>query len=94
MVIKRVEPMSIAKVAGTLYALLGLFFGALFSVASLAGGLLGGERGGALGALLGIGAIVLFPLLYGSIGFVMSAIMAVLYNFVAGMVGGIEIDVQ
>jgi hypothetical protein len=95
MVIKRVDPMSIAKVSGTLYALLGLFFGALFSVASLAGGLFGGsESSGAMGALLGAGAVVLFPILYGAMGFVMTLIMAVIYNFVAGMVGGVEIEVQ
>jgi hypothetical protein len=37
---------------------------------------------------------VLLPLLYGGLGFVMTAIMAWLYNMAAGVVGGIEIDVD
>ena len=37
MVVKRVQPLSCAKIAGTLYAILGLVFGALFSLAAAAG---------------------------------------------------------
>ncbi len=99
MIIRRVTPLSVAKVAGAIYMLLGLIFGALFSLAALAGSMasLGQDGGGgtaAFGALFGVGAIILFPILYGALGFVMSLIMAALYNFIAGMVGGIEIDVQ
>jgi hypothetical protein len=35
MVIRRIEPMSAAKVGGVLYALLGLLFGVIFSLLSL-----------------------------------------------------------
>ena len=44
--------------------------------------------------MFGIAAIIVFPILYACIGFVMTLIMAALYNLVAGMVGGVEIDVQ
>ena len=95
MVIKRIGPLSLAKISGTLYAVLGLAFGAIFSVASLAGGLGSNTPEGAgLGALLGAGAIVAFPVLYGGLGFVMSLVVAWLYNILAGAVGGIELDVQ
>ena len=43
---------------------------------------------------LGVGAIVFFPILYGCMGFVATLIGAWLYNVVAGLVGGIEMDLQ
>ena len=95
MVIKRIGPVSLAKIAGTLYAILGLFFGGILSLMALAGGFASNTSGaGGIGAIVGVGAIVFFPILYGGIGFVSSLIGAWLYNVLAGMVGGIELDVQ
>ena len=37
MVINRIAPFSLAKISGTLYAALGLIFGALFSLIAMAG---------------------------------------------------------
>jgi hypothetical protein len=47
-----------------------------------------------MGAMIGVGAIVFFPILYACIGFIGALIAAWLYNLVAGMVGGIELEVQ
>jgi hypothetical protein len=94
MVIHRIGPMSLAKLSGTLYAILGLIIGALFSLAAMAGAMASGDdNAGMFGAMFGIGAIVLFPLLYGCMGFIVSLIGAWLYNMLAGMVGGVEVDV-
>ena len=95
MVINRIAPLSLAKISGTLYAALGLIFGALFSIFAMAGAAAGGDRSGfgAMGAIFGVGAIILFPIFYGCIGFVASLIGAWLYNLLAGMVGGVELDV-
>ena len=93
MVIKRVGPVSVAKIAGSLYAFFGLCFGALFSLMAMAGAAFGGEGSG-YGALLGIGAIVAMPILYGGFGFIFTLIGAAIYNVIAGMVGGIEIETQ
>ena len=68
MVINRVGPLSIAKLAGMLYAILGLIFGA--------------------------GAVIVLPILYGGMGFVMTLLMAALYNVTARIVGGVQIDVS
>jgi hypothetical protein len=46
------------------------------------------------GVLFGVGAIVLLPILYGCMGFVVSLVGAWLYNLAAGAVGGIELTVQ
>ena len=44
--------------------------------------------------MFGAGAIVILPILYGGLGFVATLIAAWVYNVVAGIVGGIELDVQ
>ena len=93
MMIKRFGPVSCAKIIGTLYAILGICVGAVFSLGSLIGGFTSSEGAG-LGALIGIGAIVVFPVLYGGVGFVATLVGAWLYNVVAGLVGGIELDLQ
>ena len=95
MVIKRVGPVSCAKVSAVLYALIGLILGGIFSLFALVGGAIAGAQGsGGIGAIMGVGAIVIFPILYAFIGFVGTLIAAALYNLAAGMVGGIEMDVQ
>lgn len=94
MVIRSVVPLSVAKVAGALYAMLGLIIGAMISLIAVAGGLSNlGSEGAVFSVIFGMGAVVLLPILYGGMGFVMSLVMAWLYNVVAGMVGGVEIDV-
>ena len=97
MVLKRVGVWSVARIAGALYASLGLFFGAIFALVSIvAGGLLPTEGPDAapafLGVLFGAGAVVFLPIVYGSLGMVMAAISAGLYNLLARAVGGIEIE--
>ena len=93
MVVKRIAPLSCAKLVGTLYAILGLCFGAVISVISLVGGFADAGESAAFGALFGVAAIVLLPVLYGGMGFVTTFIGAALYNVLAGVVGGVEIDV-
>jgi hypothetical protein len=47
-----------------------------------------------LGALFGVGAIIVLPIFYGVLGFIAFAIGAVLYNVLAGMVGGLRVEVE
>ena len=99
MVVKSVKPLSVAKIVGLLYALLGLLFGGLMSLVGLAGAFAlpdtpGGEGFPPLfGAMFGIGAVLFMPIFYGCLGFISTLIGAVLYNVLAGAVGGIEVDV-
>jgi hypothetical protein len=96
MVITRVAPFSAAKVGAVVYAVFGLVFGGFMSLAGLAGAFAGpdGGRGAFFGALFGAGAVILLPIFYGCLGFVMTLLSAWLYNVVSGMVGGVEIDVR
>jgi hypothetical protein len=92
MVINRVGPLSSAKVVGLLYAIVGLVFGAIISLIAAMGSL--GQGGGAAGPFFGIGAVVFAPVAYGIMGFLMTLIMAALYNALAKLVGGVEIDLR
>ena len=97
MVIKRIAPLSLAKIAGTLYAIMGLIFGCIVSLIALAGGFASAAETSPfanLGAMVGVGAIIVLPIFYGGLGFVGTLIAAWLYNVIAGVVGGIELDVQ
>jgi hypothetical protein len=95
MVIKRVGPVSCAKVVAALYMIVGIAIGGLISLGSMAGGMASEVPWMAgIGAAIGIAAIIVLPLVYGILGFVTTLIGAWLYNIAASIVGGIEIDVQ
>jgi hypothetical protein len=97
MVIKRVGPLSVAKIAFVLYAGIGLLIGvvvALISVAGMGAQLTQNGAPAFLGPLLGVGAVVLLPIFYGVIGLVTSLVMAALFNAAAKVTGGVEIEVQ
>ena len=75
-----------AKVAGVLYALMGLIAVPILLVATLV-------APDETGVGFGIGFALLLPLLYGLLGFVFTALGCIIYNLVAGWVGGIEIEI-
>jgi hypothetical protein len=98
--VKRVGPGSAFKIGLVLYGILGLLLGIVMACVSMVAGSLGtmgssavpGAR--ALGFGMGLSAVIVFPLLYGLFGGVFAAIGAVLYNLVAGWVGGLEVDIS
>ena len=92
-IIKRIGVVSAGKILGLLYALMGLIFGIIVSLISLIGGVfLKGAP--SVSAIFGIGAIIYFPIMYGIMGFISGAIMAFLYNLIAGWIGGIEVETE
>jgi hypothetical protein len=97
MIVTRIGPMSAARIAGVLYALMGLIFGLFISVATGAGMMAptGNTNGGlAGGMMLGAAAVFVLPILYGFFGFLTTLIGAATYNALAGTVGGIEIETR
>ena len=51
-------------------------------------------RGGAAVGGFGILAVFIFPIIYAVIGFIAGALGAVIYNFAAGFMGGIELELE
>ena len=92
MVIKRVDPFQCGKVGGALYAFMGFLVGALFA---LMAGILGPSLSQVpFAGSFGIAALIVLPIIYGIIGFIMCVIMAAVYNLIAKWVGGLQIEVE
>jgi hypothetical protein len=97
MILKRIGPLSLAKVSAVIYAIIGFIVGCVFALISLIGGAVSqqfGGRGGGFGAIFGVGAVILFPIMYGVFAFIASLISAALYNLLASWVGGVELDFE
>lgn len=101
MIVKRVGALSLGKLMGIMYAGIGLLVGAIFGLVSLVGGMAGlaaqdgaGAPGAGIMATIGAAAFVIFPLIYGLMGFIGGLISAVFYNLAARFVGGVELDVE
>lgn len=93
--IKRFDVMSCGIMLGALYMILGLVVGAIFFLISLVGIAAGGGGEAAMGGLIGgVGVLIIAPLFYGAMGFIGGIIGALLYNLVAGMAGGIRMDLE
>ena len=99
MVIKRVAPLSVAKIAGTIYAALGLVMGFVFMMLGTLGAFAGaratdGNMPAFFPLLFGAGALIFAPIFYGCLGFFGSLVASVLYNAVAGVMGGVRVEVE
>ena len=80
MTLRRVDPISFGKIAGVVYAIFGAVAGIFVTAFSLLGAAFGMSMGQPeeawLGLLFGVGSLILMPLFYDLIGFVMSLLMA------------------
>jgi len=91
--IKSVGVLSVAKIMGAIYAVMGLILLPFFLLAGFIGSM-AGEHGNPLRAIGGLVFGLFAPVFYGAIGFVFGAIGAFLYNVMAKWLGGIEVQVQ
>jgi hypothetical protein len=83
--IRRFGVAQTAKVIGVLYALMGLIFVPFLLIVSL----YAPSKPG-----FGPGFALLLPIIYGVAGFIFTALGCVIYNFVAGLVGGVEVELN
>lgn len=70
-----------SKVLAVMYALMGLIFVPIFLIAAA----VNPQDGG-----IGLGLALIFPILYGILGYVFVAVGCALYNAVASRFGGVE----
>lgn len=93
--IKQVDPFSLAKVWGVLYAILGFIIGIFFAAfGSLMQQFSGDEGSAAISGMFGTMGLIFFPILYGVIGLLAGVIGGFLYNLIAGWVGGIRMELK
>ena len=92
-IIKSVGVLSVAKIFGILYGCMGLIFVPIFLIMGLVGAM-AGPKEFPFGGVLGIVLALVMPIFYGGMGFVMGAIGALLYNLIAGWIGGFEIHLE
>ena len=91
--ITHLDVRSVTLMVGAIMAVIGLLFAILFySVLSLpfTSKPLGGYE---LGLMFGGGVffVIFLPIMYGVMGLISGALSAVVYNFIAGRIGGIKI---
>ena len=97
MVLKSIGVMSAAKIVAVMYAVMGLIgglmFAAIFSMMPFA--MEGPDAPPSwLAPMFGVGSILIMPVVYAVFGFCSGAIGAVIYNALAGMMGGLELRLE
>ena len=102
MTIRRFGVISVAKMYGFLMFIFGLIFGVLYglmliifgaAISAMAPGR-DATAGGVSTVVMGIAMMIGLPLFYGVLGFIMGAIGALIYNAVAGVIGGIKFELE
>ena len=92
--IRSIGVLSLAKIMGFVYGLLGLIIGGFVSILTLFGiNIIKTAQSGpeSLVAILGV---LLLPIIYGCVGFIGGIIVGFLFNLAAGWVGGLEVKTQ
>jgi hypothetical protein len=94
-VVRRIGVIPMAKIMAVIYSMIGLIVGTVFSLIAVTGEAFGSSVGGsskALETLMGIGAIILFPILYGVMGFILGVLTGAIYNLASRIIGGIVFE--
>jgi len=101
MTIRRFGIFSVAKMYALLMFVFGLIFGVIYGLFFIIFGAAMSAMGNQNEALGGVGSIVMgvafivgIPIFYGVLGFIMGIITALIYNFAAGLVGGIKFELE
>ncbi len=103
--IRKLGILSLAKIYAVMMLVMSLLisipYGLFIIIFALIGGAGAGQQDGFAGIAVGGGGIILglvvmivLPIMYAILGFIGGAIGALIYNIFAGMVGGVEIEVE
>jgi hypothetical protein len=103
MTIRRFGVISVAKMYGLLLFVLGLIIGVIYGLffiifgAAMSAFSPGGQEataGGISSVVIGIVMMIAIPVMYGLFGFITGAIGALIYNAVAGIIGGVKFELE
>ena len=103
MTIRRFGVISVAKIYGLLLFIVGLIIGVIYglifilfgaAMTAIAPGGRDAAAGGISTVVIGIIMMIAIPVMYGLLGFISGAIGALIYNAVAGIIGGIKFDLE
>ena len=99
--LKRIDPLSLAKIVALLMVIVGLFLGIFYAIIlgpyivnldpNAAAEL---EAAGIAGGMFTPWAIIIMPIVYGVMGFLAGLIGAWLYNMFARGIGGVKLDLS
>jgi len=91
--LRSVGVLSCAKIYGIVHMALGILFGLFFVLIGLVGlaAAPAQQKLGMIGILI---IAALSPFIYGALGFVIGAVGALLYNWIASTIGGIEMELE
>jgi hypothetical protein len=101
--VRRVGILSAAMVAGVFGVIFGIIGGAIYAALIILGGSIMSSSSfnskaginstsGAPFIAIAIGAMLIFPIFYGILSFIMGAIYAFFYNVVASTIGGLKME--
>jgi hypothetical protein len=90
--IKSMDVLSVGKIYALVMAIIGFIGGIIIALVGSAASTF--SRPGMWGAGLGVLSIIVLPIVYGIIGFIIGVIAAAIYNLVARWVGGIKIELK
>ena len=90
----KIGVLSLGKISGAIYAVMGLILGAIITLTSLGMDSMMGNEGAFAGLPFGVGAIIVVPIFYGIMGFIVGVISALIFNVVSRFMGGLEIEVE
>lgn len=101
MVIKRIAPLSAARIGGLIYALTALLFGLALWIVSMVGLDISGLNDSPFAPIAprsiivgGAVAVLTMPLVNGLFGFLVTLTGASIYNVFAGIAGGVRVEIQ
>lgn len=102
MTIKRFGVFSVAKMYGLVTFVVGFIVGVIYGLILIVFGAaisaFGPGRdattGGVSTVVMGIIMMIAFPIMYGILGFIGGAIGALIYNIMAGVVGGVKFELE
>lgn len=96
--VTRIGALSLGKLMGGVGAVMGLFFGLIFTAISLFGATMVASDGSAVESLLGlafgVGALFVLPILYGALAFVQGVVVASVANVAMSVFGGLELEIS